>query len=64
MDNKKVIHRLTQLNDRLAREQAEQRLDEIERNVMHERQRRGMQPVTQDDGTIIGWVRTTAGGMR
>jgi len=44
--------------DVLARQIAEQRLDEVERRVQHERERRGMEPITTDTGAVIGWVRT------
>jgi hypothetical protein len=51
--------------DSLARQLAEIRLDEVEAHVHDERQRRGLQPVTTDTGTIIAWVHTrqqTPGG--
>ncbi len=51
--------------DQLARQQAAIRLDELETALLHERERRGMAPVTNDDGTIIRWVHTrqqTPGG--
>ncbi len=44
--------------DSLARQAAEQRLDEIERRVQNERQKRGMQPITTDTGKVLGWVHT------
>ncbi len=51
--------------DSLARQMAVQRLDEVERRVESERQRRGMQPVVTDTGKVIAWVHTrpqTPGG--
>jgi hypothetical protein len=44
--------------DSLARQLAERRLDEVERHVQNERQRRGLQPVVTDTGKVIAWVRT------
>ena len=44
--------------DVLARQIAEQRLDEVEAHVQHERERRGLQPVVTDTGKVIAWVRT------
>jgi len=44
--------------DGLARQQAERRLDELETALLHERQRRGLEPVTTDTGKVIAWVRT------
>ena len=51
--------------DSLARQAAEQRLDDVERRVENERVRRGMEPVVTDTGKVIAWVRTrpqTPGG--
>ncbi len=44
--------------DSLARQQAERRLDELETALLHERQRRGMQPIMSDTGAVLGWVDT------
>ena len=44
--------------DVLARQIAEQRLDEVEARIDAERQRRGLAPVTNDSGKVIGWTRT------
>ncbi len=44
--------------DSLARQAAEQRLNELDAALEHERQRRGLQPVTTDTGKVIAWVRT------
>jgi tetrahydromethanopterin S-methyltransferase subunit G len=44
--------------DSLARQAAEQRLDEVERRVENERVRRGLEPVVTDTGKVIAWVRT------
>jgi outer membrane protein assembly factor BamD (BamD/ComL family) len=44
--------------DSLARQAALARLDEVERRVQQERERRGMQPIMSDTGTVLGWVRT------
>ena len=62
---RRLIARQGKYNDVLARQQAERRLDELETALLHERQKRGMQPITNDDGTIIRWVHTrqqTPGG--
>jgi phenylalanine-4-hydroxylase len=62
---RRLIARQEKYNDVLARQQAERRLDELEAALDRERQRRGLQPVTNDDGTIIRWVHTrqqTPGG--
>ncbi len=51
--------------DVLARQLAVQRLDELDAALDRERQRRGLQPITNDDGTVIRWVHTrqqTPGG--
>jgi hypothetical protein len=45
-------------NDTLARQQAERRLDELDAALDRERQRRGLKPITCDNGTIVAWVRT------
>ncbi len=45
-------------SDVLARQAALARLDEVERRVQQERERRGMEPITSDTGAILGWVRT------
>ncbi len=45
-------------NDSLARQQAAIRLDEVETYLQHERQKRGLEPVTCDNGKVIAWVRT------
>ncbi len=44
--------------DRLARQLAEQRLNELDAALQHERERRGMAPIMSDTGAILGWVRT------
>ena len=44
--------------DALARQAAVQRLDEVEAHIQSERQRRGMAPITSDNGEVLGWVRT------
>ncbi len=54
----RLIARQEKYNDVLARQQAERRLDELETALQHERQRRGLQPVTTDTGKVIAWVRT------
>ncbi len=51
--------------DALARQVAAQRLDQLDRHIQSERQRRGMEPVTTDTGKVIAWVHTrpqTPGG--
>jgi hypothetical protein len=55
---RKVRGQLQRYNDVLARQIATQRLDELEAQLVEERQRRGLQPVTNDDGSVITWVRT------
>jgi hypothetical protein len=44
--------------DALARQAAAQRLDQLDRHIQSERQRRGMEPVTTDTGKVIAWVHT------
>ena len=55
---RKVSATQRRYRDHLARAQAEQRLDALETALDRERERRGMAPVTNDDGTIIRWVHT------
>ncbi len=55
---RRLIARQEKYNDVLARQVAERRLDELETALDHERQKRGMQPITCDNGTVLGWVRT------
>jgi len=65
MDQKRVAKQLRRYRDVLARQLAERRLDELETAVLHERERRGLQPVTTDTGKVIAWVHTrpqTPGG--
>jgi outer membrane protein assembly factor BamD (BamD/ComL family) len=45
-------------SDALARQAALARLDEVERHVQQERERRGLAPVTTDTGKVIAWVNT------
>ncbi len=45
-------------SDTLARQVAEQRLNDLDAHVLHERERRGMKPIMSDTGAILGWVRT------
>ncbi len=54
----RLIARQEKYNDVLARQLAERRLDELDAALQHERQRRGLQPVTTDTGKVIAWVRT------
>jgi len=54
----KLIRTQRKYADVLARALVEQRLKELETALDHERQKRGMQPITNDDGTIIRWVDT------
>ncbi len=58
MDQKRVAKHLRRYRERLERDAAERRLDELETALQHERQRRGMQPITSDTGAILGWVDT------
>ena len=61
----KLIRTQRKYADVLARALVEQKLNDLETALLHERQRRGMQPITNDDGTIIRWVHTrqqTPGG--
>jgi hypothetical protein len=57
---RRLTARQEKYRDVLARQQAERRLDELETVLDHERQRRGLQPVTTDTGKVIAWVRTQA----
>jgi hypothetical protein len=62
---RKLVAMQRRYADRLARQVAEQRLTDLETAVQHERQRRGMEPITTDTGKVIAWVRTrpqTLGG--
>ncbi len=61
MDRKRQIKLLTEHNNRLARQLAEHRLNEIETEVAAERRRRGLADIVavDDDGNrhVIGSVR-------
>lgn len=50
--------RLEQYRDEQARQDAAQRLDELEASIIADRQRRGYQPVTDGDGRVVRWVPT------
>jgi hypothetical protein len=54
----KLITTQRKYADVLARALVEQKLNELETALDHERQKRGLKPITNDDGTIIRWVRT------
>jgi pyruvate/oxaloacetate carboxyltransferase len=58
MDRKRVAGHLRRYRDVLARQQAEQRLDEMEASIIADRQSRGYQPVVTDTGQVIRWVPT------
>ena len=62
---RKLVAMQRRYADRLARQVAEQRLSDLDQYVLHERQRRGMEPVVTDTGKVIAWVHTrpqTPGG--
>ena len=60
--DKESLRKISATQDRyrdvLARQQAERRLNELETALEHERQRRGLKPITTDTGEVLGWVRT------
>jgi len=58
VDLDEEMHRMTQLRAYTARDLAQRKLAEMEAWIDAERQRRGLAPVTNDSGKIIGWTRT------
>jgi hypothetical protein len=53
---KRITRRYEANADTLARQQAEQRLDDIEARLNARQQARGYRPATDEHGNIVRWV--------
>ncbi len=53
---RKLVAMQRRYADRLARQVAEQRLDEVEARIAATQQARGYRPMTDDTGRVLRWV--------